>query len=894
MAKVETRFVCDLSKPVQAQALKGNVFSLDNLGSRLSVLVYENGSPATISGSVTANCILPDGSTVNVNGTLTTENGGSKAYVDIPQSCLLIPGLLKIAIKVTSSSVITTLAAIVANVYMTKTDNVITPSQQVITDWNAEISAAIATQDAAIAAQDDKITDLKSALDSTEISVDKMGIDYAGIFENGFFYAADGTPTNAVASKLRTKDPINIEDFLYVSSATGYGVNAYAWHGSTYLGVIAESFTAKQRINKSEIVQKYPTVTKVHIALSDNNDGTLVPASWKTYGFVISIVQDIKDLSDTVADNTGDIEAIDAALFGGDVTSFTWVDGFIYNDVASTNANWMRTSPFLMKAGETISFNGGKGDTVLPINAVSSYNNGAYAQLVPYHGIVSEAVTYTANSDIYIIVSVSRTMYSNDLKLTKGGYDSIIEALPKIDGSSFTVAANTRYDLSFTKNHCYLIQNNGDEKIRISLRDANTQTTDILDVQAHYQLRFTASKNATHFVANAAGTISISDCSTLNPFIGSTNYLFGNAGQRYALVDFVYSKDMFNYTDDLTGIDFEEVSGPGGWYLIPDVVTSKFDALATTYPTYVTKVDAGQDVGLTYPAYANMGGEASGDLRPTPTYKTYLYKLLTADTINNNHNNKKKKVLLIGATHGSEIAGSFNLYLFAKNLCECKNEDYFKLRSAFDFYIVPCLNGYGMYHMTRWNANGVNINRNYPCHNWEEMDEPYTDDYTGSSAGSEFETKIVVKLHEKYNFDIGIDHHNYGYSAAQQFYTETWDERYRQLTNVALVDCSYSFIQNKPAYFGTKFKLFSDTENATLPSATLGDKQFSMAKWFYEQNVDLGATIEIGNSINYTNGTASPSASNPKYTADVFAVGEFTLRNQICHYGEFALGGLGY
>ena len=165
MAVIENRFVCDLSKPVQAQALKGNVFSLDNLGSRLSVLIYDNGQPAAISGSITANCILPDGSTVNVNGGLTTEGDGSKAYVDVPQSCLLIPGILKIAIKCTSSSVITTLAAIVANVYMTKTDNVITPSQQLIDDWNAEISAAIATQNAAIASQDTKISDLKSGLD---------------------------------------------------------------------------------------------------------------------------------------------------------------------------------------------------------------------------------------------------------------------------------------------------------------------------------------------------------------------------------------------------------------------------------------------------------------------------------------------------------------------------------------------------------------------------------------------------------------------------------------------------------------------------------------------------------------------------------------------------------
>ena len=157
MAVIENRFACDLSKPVQAQALKGNVFSLDNLGSRLSVLIYDNGVPATISGSVTANCILQDGSTVNINGSLTTENGGSKAYVDVPQSCLLIPGLLKIAIKCTSSSVITTLAAIVANVYMTKTDNVITPSQQIIDDWNAEISAAIGTQDAKILAIETEI-----------------------------------------------------------------------------------------------------------------------------------------------------------------------------------------------------------------------------------------------------------------------------------------------------------------------------------------------------------------------------------------------------------------------------------------------------------------------------------------------------------------------------------------------------------------------------------------------------------------------------------------------------------------------------------------------------------------------------------------------------------------
>ena len=173
MAVIENRFVCDLAKPVRAQALKGNVFSLDNLGSRLSVLIYDNGQPATISGSITGNCILPDGSTVNINGSLTTENGGSKAYVDVPQSCLLIPGILKIAIKCTSSSVITTLAAIVANVYMTKTDNVITPSQQIINDWNAEISASLANQEA-------EISNIKSATNTKMEVYPTAGFSFSG------------------------------------------------------------------------------------------------------------------------------------------------------------------------------------------------------------------------------------------------------------------------------------------------------------------------------------------------------------------------------------------------------------------------------------------------------------------------------------------------------------------------------------------------------------------------------------------------------------------------------------------------------------------------------------------------------------------------------------------
>ena len=167
MAKIESWFDCDLKRPVQVQVLSGNVFSLDNNGSRIGVKFYDNGQKTTVTGSVSGRFILANGQTIDaITGTLATVNGQSVAYLDVPQSVLHVPGPLKITIQLTDSSVVTTVAAILATVYQTKTDDEIVPSQQVIDDWNAAITQAIGTQNLAIANQDAKIDDLKSALTS--------------------------------------------------------------------------------------------------------------------------------------------------------------------------------------------------------------------------------------------------------------------------------------------------------------------------------------------------------------------------------------------------------------------------------------------------------------------------------------------------------------------------------------------------------------------------------------------------------------------------------------------------------------------------------------------------------------------------------------------------------
>ncbi|MBQ8460438.1 DUF2817 domain-containing protein [bacterium] len=72
---------------------------------------------------------------------------------------------------------------------------------------------------------------------------------------------------------------------------------------------------------------------------------------------------------------------------------------------------------------------------------------------------------------------------------------------------------------------------------------------------------------------------------------------------------------------------------------------------------------------------------------------------------------------------------------------------------------IPCLNPDGLQNNTRTNANGVDLNRNFPTKNWGGVNvstdgNPECQDsslyYGGESAGSEIETKFVIDIIEKY------------------------------------------------------------------------------------------------------------------------------------------------
>lgn len=211
MARIETWFEQDLSKPVEQRYIKGNFFSADNAGNLVGVKCYKDGAEASLSGSVTGYCVLADGTTVPLTGT----RSGNQAYIIMNQTALSVPGLIGVTIQLIDGTTKTTLLSIMANVYQSKTDAVVTPSQQIITDWANQINAALQTVTDASAAQDEKIDDLKSAIDEqTHIIYDGTIYERFDVVINQGAFTTSGAQENA--KELHT-DPIVYDDFLMIN-----------------------------------------------------------------------------------------------------------------------------------------------------------------------------------------------------------------------------------------------------------------------------------------------------------------------------------------------------------------------------------------------------------------------------------------------------------------------------------------------------------------------------------------------------------------------------------------------------------------------------------------------------------------------------------------------------
>lgn len=121
MAVFETWLKSDLQKAVQVKSIQGNLFSADNAGNLIGVVITNGGSPAEITGNVTAYVIRADGATVVVEGSLS----GNRASVTLPASAYAVVGQASIVIKVGT----TTVGACTIYVYRSTTDTIVDPGE---------------------------------------------------------------------------------------------------------------------------------------------------------------------------------------------------------------------------------------------------------------------------------------------------------------------------------------------------------------------------------------------------------------------------------------------------------------------------------------------------------------------------------------------------------------------------------------------------------------------------------------------------------------------------------------------------------------------------------------------------------------------------------------------
>ena len=108
-------------------------------------------------------------------------------------------------------------------------------------------------------------------------------------------------------------------------------------------------------------------------------------------------------------------------------------------------------------------------------------------------------------------------------------------------------------------------------------------------------------------------------------------------------------------------------------------------------------------------------------------------------------NKNSKPVLVIGVFHGDEPQGKFLI------------EEYLKENNDSRLLFIPCLNPDGMAQNIRTNANGVDLNRNFPTQNWELTER--NEFFGGESAGSEIETGFITEIIEIYNPELILTLH---------------------------------------------------------------------------------------------------------------------------------------
>ena len=111
----------DLTGLPEVNRIQGHGFTKDDGANRIGVIITQAGEPAELEGSVSANIILPDKTTISVSGSME----GNRVWVALPDEAYDLAGKIRIFLKITGENSTVTVGAAEGNVYQSMTSEVI-------------------------------------------------------------------------------------------------------------------------------------------------------------------------------------------------------------------------------------------------------------------------------------------------------------------------------------------------------------------------------------------------------------------------------------------------------------------------------------------------------------------------------------------------------------------------------------------------------------------------------------------------------------------------------------------------------------------------------------------------------------------------------------------------
>lgn len=472
-------------------------------------------------------------------------------------------------------------------------------------------------------------------------------------------------------------------------------------------------------------------------------------------------------------------------------------------------------------------------------------------------------VTATAaNANLYYLIGKADGFVGKYIKASLVSADLFWIRMVLCDDTSFKTVTNI--DTVNGSNLAYIDESYIGKYVGIRVyhpvTSGNSYT--ISNIQAEFGQEVTDFEEyrSSSYSLNTTGDITVKSYYPVTTIFTDTSRVYLDCSYRVSIQHFIdETKNIPSAVDDLqteagnkfvfgVGIDcnyetpdIPELTDPSDklnhWYGL-------YDALMAEYPEYISKIDCDSEVttkGVIRPSY--MEG-----------YPIYIYKFSPSFTANNNTCTGNTaadilKVLVTTGTHGDEIMAIWDMYHTMKLICEDWREsaNLEALRWDVEFYIMPCSNPYGCTVGGRTNYNGVDLNRNMPTLDWTYNGEG-TKTYSGSSAGSEYESKVLVYYLNRVKPFMYIDHHNCNAGEGKTLSYIT--SRNQKCINIASNHLS-AMTRRWKKRFNT---VFPSNDVSTIYGYTVSTHEDGCRSTYANEQGIYGITHESNASVSYRDG----------------------------------------